>query len=175
MSTYAERAFSARPGRPIEAGSSASRRGEVRQREPFRAADAGRRRADKRQRGLNRAMQDLVATTERPWHAETAEAALDLRQSSAKGLTSAEALKRLEFGRSEPPAGGQAALLAVARVRPVQQPPYLCPPRFGGGHCGAAPRARRRGHPRRRSHQRSDRLHPGGSCGNVARGHSRPC
>jgi magnesium-transporting ATPase (P-type) len=58
-------------------------------------------------------MQDLVATTERPWHAETAEAALDLRQSSAKGLTSAEALKRLESdGPNRLPAGKQRSLLS---------------------------------------------------------------
>ena len=58
-------------------------------------------------------MQDLVATTERPWHAETAEAALDLRQSSAKGLTSAEALKRLESdGPNRLPAGKPRSLLS---------------------------------------------------------------
>ena len=58
-------------------------------------------------------MQDLSATTERPWHAETAEAALERRQSSPEGLTSAEAAKRLESnGPNRLPAGKPRSLLA---------------------------------------------------------------
>ncbi len=58
-------------------------------------------------------MQDPVATTERPWHAETAEAALARRQSSPQGLASAEAAKRLESnGPNRLPAGKRRSLLA---------------------------------------------------------------
>ena len=58
-------------------------------------------------------MQDPVATTERPWHAETAEAALARRQSSPQGLASAEAAKRLELnGPNRLPAGKRRSLLA---------------------------------------------------------------
>ena len=76
-------------------------------------------------------------------------------------------------GRAEPPAGRQDALLVRARVRSVQQPSDLRPPRFGARHHPAASRARRRGDPRCRPHQRGDRLHPGRPSGKVARGHSR--
>jgi magnesium-transporting ATPase (P-type) len=58
-------------------------------------------------------MQDLSATTERPWHSETAEAALERRQSSPEGLTSAEAARRLESnGPNRLPAGKPRSLLA---------------------------------------------------------------
>ena len=58
-------------------------------------------------------MQDLVTIAERPWHAETVEAALEGRQSSPQGLTSAEAAKRLEAdGPNRLPAGKPRSLWA---------------------------------------------------------------
>ena len=58
-------------------------------------------------------MQDLVATTERPWHAETAEAALERLKSSTQGLSADEAAKRLESdGPNRLPAGKPRSLLA---------------------------------------------------------------
>ena len=58
-------------------------------------------------------MQDLATTTERPWHAETAEAALELCQSSPNGLTSEEAARRLEaHGPNRLPAGKPRSLIA---------------------------------------------------------------
>ena len=58
-------------------------------------------------------MQDLSATAERPWHAETAEAALERCRSSAEGLTSDEAANRLELnGPNRLPAGKPRSLLA---------------------------------------------------------------
>src|SRR5580700_5553732 len=58
-------------------------------------------------------MQDLTATTERPWHAEPAEAALELCRSSNKGLSADEAARRLESeGPNRLPAGKARSLFA---------------------------------------------------------------
>jgi magnesium-transporting ATPase (P-type) len=58
-------------------------------------------------------MQDLSAITERHWHARTAEAALELCRSSAKGLTSDEAARRLESdGPNRLPAAKPRSLMA---------------------------------------------------------------
>ena len=58
-------------------------------------------------------MQDLSVTTERPWHSEPAEAALERLQSSAKGLSADEAARRLEAdGPNRLPAGKPRSLLA---------------------------------------------------------------
>jgi magnesium-transporting ATPase (P-type) len=58
-------------------------------------------------------MQDLSATEERFWHTETAEAALERCRSSAGGLTSGEAAKRLEAdGPNRLPAAKPRSLLA---------------------------------------------------------------
>ena len=58
-------------------------------------------------------MQILSATAERPWHAETAAAALERCRSSADGLTSEEAANRLESnGPNRLPAGKPRSLLA---------------------------------------------------------------
>jgi magnesium-transporting ATPase (P-type) len=58
-------------------------------------------------------MQDKLATAERPWHAETAEVALERCRSSAQGLTSAEAAERLEAnGPNRLPAGKPRSLAA---------------------------------------------------------------
>jgi magnesium-transporting ATPase (P-type) len=46
-------------------------------------------------KGLHRAMRDLTLKTERPWHSEPAAAALQKLQSSAQGLSSDEAARRL--------------------------------------------------------------------------------
>ena len=58
-------------------------------------------------------MQDKPAAAERPWHAETAEAALERCRASAQGLTSAEAAQRLEAnGPNRLPAGKRRSLAA---------------------------------------------------------------
>ena len=58
-------------------------------------------------------MQDRPAAAERPWHAETVEAALEICRSSAQGLTSAEAARRLEAnGPNRLPAGKPRSLAA---------------------------------------------------------------
>ena len=58
-------------------------------------------------------MQDKPAAAERPWHAETAEAALERCRSSAQGLTSAEAAERLKAnGPNRLPAGKRRSLAA---------------------------------------------------------------
>ena len=58
-------------------------------------------------------MQDVIATTERPWHSEPAEAALELCRSSAKGLSSEEAARRLEAdGPNRLPAAKPRSLFA---------------------------------------------------------------
>ena len=58
-------------------------------------------------------MQDLTLTTERPWHSEPAEAALERLKSSAKGLSADEAARRLEAdGPNRLPAGKPRSLLA---------------------------------------------------------------
>ena len=58
-------------------------------------------------------MQDRPATAERPWHAETGAAALERCQSSAQGLTSSEAARRLEAnGPNRLPAGKRRSLAA---------------------------------------------------------------
>jgi magnesium-transporting ATPase (P-type) len=58
-------------------------------------------------------MQDRPAAPERPPHAETAEAALERCRSSAQGLTSAEAARRLEAsGPNRLPAGKRRSLAA---------------------------------------------------------------
>jgi magnesium-transporting ATPase (P-type) len=58
-------------------------------------------------------MQDLSATAERFWHTETVEAALERCRSSARGLTSGEAAKRLESdGPNRLPAAKPRSLLA---------------------------------------------------------------
>ena len=112
-------------------------------------------------------------TTERPWHSEPAEAALEQLQVLGPRVERRRSREAARGGRAEPPAGRQAALLVRARVRSVQQPPDLCPPRFGARHHLSGSRSRRRGHPRCRPHQRGDRIDPGRACGKVARGHSR--
>ena len=110
-----------------------------------------------------------------PWHAETVEAAVERCGSSAQGLTSAEAAERLKAERAEPPCGRQAAFARGAALRPRQQPPDLCPGRFGADRLPARPRRRHRGHHRRRCHQRDNRLHPGGPGRECAGRHSRAC
>jgi magnesium-transporting ATPase (P-type) len=58
-------------------------------------------------------MQDLSVTTERPWHSESSEAALELCHSSAQGLSADEAAKRLEAdGPNRLPAGKPRSLFA---------------------------------------------------------------
>ena len=58
-------------------------------------------------------MQDKPAAAERPWHAETAAAALERCRASAQGLTSAEAAQRLEAnGPNRLPAGKRRSLAA---------------------------------------------------------------
>ena len=58
-------------------------------------------------------MQDLSAASQRPWHAETIEAALERCRSSAQGLTSAEAAERLNAnGPNRLPAGKPRSLAA---------------------------------------------------------------
>jgi magnesium-transporting ATPase (P-type) len=58
-------------------------------------------------------MQDKPAAAERPWHAETAAAALDRCRASAQGLTSAEAAQRLEAnGPNRLPTGKRRSLAA---------------------------------------------------------------
>jgi magnesium-transporting ATPase (P-type) len=58
-------------------------------------------------------MQDLSAASQRPWHAETIEAALERCRSSAQGLTSAEAAERLTAnGPNLLPAGKPRSLAA---------------------------------------------------------------
>src|SRR5580693_1132967 len=58
-------------------------------------------------------MQDLTATTERPWHAEPAEAALEGLKSSTQGLSADEAARRLEAdGPNRLPAGKTRSLFA---------------------------------------------------------------
>ena len=58
-------------------------------------------------------MQDRPAAAERPWHAETAAAALERCRASAQGLTSAEAAQRLEAsGPNRLPAGKRRSLAA---------------------------------------------------------------
>ena len=58
-------------------------------------------------------MQDKPAAAERPWHAETAAAALERCRASAEGLTSAEAAQRLEAnGPNRLPAGKRRSLAA---------------------------------------------------------------
>src|SRR5271170_4060860 len=58
-------------------------------------------------------MQDKAAVAERPWHAETAAAALERCRASAQGLTSAEAAQRLEAnGPNRLPAGKRRSLAA---------------------------------------------------------------
>jgi magnesium-transporting ATPase (P-type) len=58
-------------------------------------------------------MQDKPAAAERPWHAETAEAALERCRSSARGLTSAEAAERLTAnGPNRLPTGKRRSLAA---------------------------------------------------------------
>jgi magnesium-transporting ATPase (P-type) len=58
-------------------------------------------------------MQDLTATTERPWHSEPAEAAVAQLQSSPQGLSTDEAAKRLEAdGPNRLPAGKTRSLFA---------------------------------------------------------------
>ena len=52
-------------------------------------------------------------TTERPWHSEPAEAALELCRSSAQGLSADEAARRLETdGPNRLPAGKPRSLFA---------------------------------------------------------------
>ena len=56
-------------------------------------------------------MQDRPAAAERPWHAETVEAALEICRSSDQGLTSAEGARRLEAnGPNRLPAGKPRSL-----------------------------------------------------------------
>jgi len=58
-------------------------------------------------------MQDKATAAEPPWHAETAAAALERCRSSAQGLTSAEATRRLEAdGPNRLPAGKRRSLAA---------------------------------------------------------------
>ena len=58
-------------------------------------------------------MQDLTATTERPWHSEPAAAALERLKSSTQGLSADEALRRLEAdGPNRLPAGKARSLFA---------------------------------------------------------------
>jgi magnesium-transporting ATPase (P-type) len=58
-------------------------------------------------------MQDLTVTTDRPWHAEPAEAALALCHSSSQGLSAGEAARRLEAGGpNRLPAGQPRSLFA---------------------------------------------------------------
>src|SRR5271163_3826447 len=58
-------------------------------------------------------MQNRPAAAERPWHAETVEAALEACRSSPQGLTSAEAARRLEAtGPNRLPAGKPRSLAA---------------------------------------------------------------
>ena len=58
-------------------------------------------------------MQDLTLKTERPWHSEPAAAALELCRSSAQGLSSDEAARRLEAdGPNRLPAGKPRSLFA---------------------------------------------------------------
>jgi magnesium-transporting ATPase (P-type) len=58
-------------------------------------------------------MQDLTPKTERSWHSEPAEAAIEQLQSSAKGLSADEAARRLEAdGRNRLPAGKPRSLFA---------------------------------------------------------------
>src|SRR3984957_17250356 len=58
-------------------------------------------------------MQDLTATTERPWHSEPAEAALEGLKSSTQGLSADEAATRLEAdGPNRLPAGKTRSLFA---------------------------------------------------------------
>ena len=58
-------------------------------------------------------MQDLTATTERPWHSEPAEAALEGLKSSTQGLSADEAARRLEAdGPNRLPAGKTRSLFA---------------------------------------------------------------
>jgi magnesium-transporting ATPase (P-type) len=58
-------------------------------------------------------MQDSPSAAERPWHAETAAAALERCGSSAQGLSSAEAARRLEAnGPNRLPAGKRRSLAA---------------------------------------------------------------
>src|SRR5580658_404104 len=58
-------------------------------------------------------MQDLTATTERPWHSEPAEATLERLKSSNKGLSADEAARRLAAdGPNRLPAGKPRSLFA---------------------------------------------------------------
>jgi magnesium-transporting ATPase (P-type) len=58
-------------------------------------------------------MDDLTPQTERPWHSEPAQAALEQLQSSIQGLSADEAAKRLEAdGPNRLPAGKPRSLLA---------------------------------------------------------------
>ena len=58
-------------------------------------------------------MKDLAAADQPPWHAETVDAALERAGSSAQGLTSAEAARRLEAnGPNRLPAGKRRSLAA---------------------------------------------------------------
>src|ERR1700722_11207317 len=58
-------------------------------------------------------MQDLSVTTERPWHSEPPDPTLQLRRSSAKGLSADEAARRLEAdGPNRLPAGKPRSLFA---------------------------------------------------------------
>ena len=58
-------------------------------------------------------MQDLTAATERPWHSEPAEAALERLKSSIQGLSADEAARRLEAdGPNRLPAGKTRSLFA---------------------------------------------------------------
>ena len=68
-----------------------------------------------------------------PWHAETVEAALERCGSSAQGLAPPKP-RAARGGRAEPPAGRQDALARGAALRSGQQPPDLCPARFGARH-----------------------------------------
>jgi magnesium-transporting ATPase (P-type) len=64
-------------------------------------------------KGRSTAMQELTAASERPWHAETIEAALGRCRSSAEGLTSAESAERLNAnGPNRLPAGKPRSLIA---------------------------------------------------------------
>ena len=58
-------------------------------------------------------MRDLTLKTERPWHSEPATVALELCRSSAQGLSSDEAARRLEAdGPNRLPAGKTRSLFA---------------------------------------------------------------
>src|SRR6202042_1260938 len=60
-----------------------------------------------------RAMKDLTVTRERPWHAEPADAALELCPSSAQGLSAAEAARPPRAGGPDRlPAGKPRSLFA---------------------------------------------------------------